>query len=772
MKDSGNTFANEWSPACVPEAWKREGASKLAEAVGFGRTPGAAATASSTAGRPAYVWFPDARTEQRMSFEDAHVHAAALAVEIRAAAEASGALDSGTSFTVGLVLRRTAALPIAELAAFKAGATFVPCDPAWPESRIADILTEANVCAIVRDAGSSAVQLRALHDKEVLFIDVSSSAQIRRSSPGKDLDASELAQARGAVRAAIEAAGGTPPWPPPEVLYVMYTSGSTGKPKGCIVPSSGLWTHFRWAIDVQGLTADDIFVLKTTCAFDVSIHEMWVPLLLGCTSVVLEDGGQLDFDKLVATMRRGKVTFAHFVPSVLALFCDFVRPGDLPDLRQVVAIGEALLLSHRAKLSKSVGPGVQLINMYGPTEASVVVTWYDALDDAPGLTHGFPIGYVPCADVLMYVTDPTDPSKRMPTGEKGEVCIGGVQVAYGYLARPDLTADKFVPNPHGAPGLMYRTGDLGSVDADGCFQYYGRADRQVKIGGVRMELGEIEAVCLRIFPRLSNVAVEKVGDKLVGVAAPVPGQELPAAGEINALLASQLPGPYIPSEWLFRDALPLGTAGKVDHNKVAAWIAEQNKISTWGSIYDEMYFADQFQVQDLADNDPTMDWASYYDSFTGKMHARPTIEEWVHETVAEINERKPTSIIEMGCGKGMILFRCAAHGHRLARAPRVTRGGLDRDRPRARARPPPTQHGGAAGGDARDRRGPVAPRNWARGAHVEVALQGQEPRPRRPRQAVNVRARRVHLLRVRRPCVVGGRDQRREPLLPVDGLPD
>lgn len=292
-----------------------------------------------------------------------------------------------------------------------------------------------------------------------------------------------------------------------------------------------------------------------------------------------------------------------------------------------------------------------------------------------------------------------------------------VQVAYGYLARPALTAEKFVANPHGAPGLMYRTGDLGIVDGAGCFSYHGRADRQVKIGGVRMELGEIEAVCLRIFPRLSNVAIEKVGDKLVGVAAAVADQELPAAGEINALLAGRLPAPYIPSEWLFRDALPLGSAGKVDHNKVraffcfcflllfiylillllrsaqpwhhagpvqpsaslcrtparaarfdppvlapktlpsrrakqvVAWIADQHKLNMWGSIYDEMYFADQFQVQDLADNDPTMDWASYYDSFTGKMHERPTIEEWVNETVDEINERKPTSIIEMGCGK-------------------------------------------------------------------------------------------------------------------------
>mmetsp|Transcript_3085 Transcript_3085/g.10153 ORF Transcript_3085/g.10153 Transcript_3085/m.10153 type:complete len:1502 (-) Transcript_3085:463-4968(-) len=443
-------------------------------------------------------------------------------------------------------------------------------------------------------------------------------------------------------------------------LFLLYTSGSTGKPKGCIVPSSGLYTHFQWAIDVQRLTPEDVFILKTTATFDVSIHEMWVPLLIGCTSVVLADGGQLDFETVHFTMARGKVTFAHFVPSVLALFLDFVSPGDLPDLRQVVCIGEALLLSHRAKMTAAFGRPVQLINMYGPTEASVVVTYFDALDDMPGLTHGFPIGYAPNEDVKLYVTDPSDPSKLVPQGEKGEICIGGVQVAYGYLGRPELTAEKFVPNPHGEPGLMYRTGDLGSVDADGRFEYNGRADRQVKIGGVRMELGEIEAVCLRLFPQLLNVAVEKVDDKLVGVAAPVPGQELPSPAELSLLLAEKLPSPYIPAEWHFRDALPLGSAGKVDHNKVVAWINDQHKASMWGSIYDEMYFADDFQVADIAGNDPTMDWASYYDSFTGKMHERPTIEEWVQVTVEEVLERKPTAIIEMGCGKGMIIFRTAA----------------------------------------------------------------------------------------------------------------
>jgi non-ribosomal peptide synthetase component F len=406
---------DEWSPSIVPEAWKREGADALAEAVGFGHTPGPAGRLAQADDRPAYVWFPTAKTKESMSFNEAHAAASELSHVIRAAGETSGALREDRTYTVGLVLKRSAALPIAELASFKAGATFVPCDPSWPPHRVTEILEEANVCAIIRDKNSEAgSELVGRHTCAVVEVD--ERARVVSATPC-NMEGADFERARASAR---KAAGS---WSPPEVMYVMYTSGSTGKPKGCIVPTAGLYTHFQWAIDVQQLTPDDVFITKTTATFDVSIHEMWVPLVLGCTSVVLKDGGHLDFETVHFTMARGKVTFAHFVPSVLALFLDFVSPGDLPCLRQIVCIGEALLLSHRAKLSKSFGRPVQLINMYGPTEASVVVTYFDALDDMPGLTHGFPIGFVPNEDVKIYVTDPEDPTRLMPQGDKGEICI-------------------------------------------------------------------------------------------------------------------------------------------------------------------------------------------------------------------------------------------------------------------------------------------------------------------------------------------------------------
>ena len=452
-------------------------------------------------------------------------------------------------------------------------------------------------------------------------------------------------------------------WSPPEVMYIMYTSGSTGKPKGCIVPTSGVWHRFGWGTKLLGFSSSDVFVLKTPSTFDCSIPEMWVPMYVGCTSVVVPDGAHLDFEVVKSTMSRARVTVAHFVPSVLSLFLDFVGEGDLPALRQISCTGEALLLSHREKLTKKLGARssgpLPLINLYGPTEAAIEVTYFDAKDDTPGAAHGFPIGFGGDDGVHMYVTDPNDPSKLMGAGEKGEVCIGGVQVAYGYLDRPELTNEKFVPNPHGHPGLLYRSGDLGTMSADGLLQYHGRADRQVKVGGVRIELGEIEAVTLKCFPSLLNVAVEKVDQRLVGVAAPRPGATLPSAYEVQAALATEVPAAYIPSEWHFRDSLPLGSAGKVDHKLVLAWVKDQSKASMWGAIYDELYFANEFQVSDGVD-DPTMDWAAYTDSFTNEMHERPTIQEWVEETVNEVLAKQPKRVVEMGCGKGMILFKVAS----------------------------------------------------------------------------------------------------------------
>jgi len=660
--------------------------SVFAKAIGMGSQPGEMGAAAEAESRPAFVWFEgkDAKgAEHRLSFGDAHRNAWAIAASVRSAAMLLGQAPaySGGSFTVGLVTSRSCALPLAQLACFKAGATFVQCDPQWPADRTAGILQEAQVCAIVvSDDPSAACPPMGAEWAGVVVVVNGEGGIVRVEGRG-------LAPAALAAQTE-EVARAPPQWSPPQVMYVMYTSGSTGKPKGCVVPTAGVWHRFGWGNRVLGFGPADVFVHKTPATFDCSVAELWVPLLLGCTSALVPDGAHLDFGAMATVLARGQVTVAHFVPSVLAMFLDFVAPGDLPALRQISCTGEALLYAHREKLTKAMGKKLPLFNLYGPTEASIEVTYFNATHGAMEEGEsGFPIGYPGDAGVHMYVVDPADPAVRLPDGQVGEICVGGVQVAHGYLARPDLSAKSFLPNPH-HPGLLYRTGDLGNFDAPAAalayegqttataavagaaaqlergprLQYKGRVDRQVKVGGVRLELGEVEAVALQQLPQLLNVAVElDAQGSLVGVFCCRPGEKV-AVAEVKAALAAHLPAAYLPGEWLLRDALPLGSAGKVDHKQVAKLIADHQTANMWGSIYDEMYFADGLQVGDGV-IDPTMDWAAYTDSFTGKMHERETIAEWVEETVLEILEAKPARVIEMGCGKGMILFQVARAPH-------------------------------------------------------------------------------------------------------------
>lgn len=644
------------TPSCIPPEWRRKGADQLSKRLQQAHASDA----------PAYLWF-EGEQRRTISFSEAASRKGSLSACIRAAAVATrriSTLSEDRTFTVGLVLRRTASLPLSQAACFAAGATFVPCDPSWPAARTVDILAEADASIVIIDGEAGDEQTALV---EALLVQKQVGAVIKLDDECRVLDLMRSASfaedefSRACDAAIVQMRQSTWTWAPPEVMYIMYTSGSTGRPKGCIVPTCGVWHRFNWGTKLLGFSRADTFVLKTPLTFDCSIPEMWVPMYLGCTSVIVPDGAHLDFTIVKDTLTRGRVTVAHFVPSVLSLFLDFVSPGDLPDLRQISCTGEALLHSHRHKLTSKLGRPLPLYNLYGPTEASVEVSFFEASDGCQGVNHGFPIGYAGDGDVLLYVVDPTDPSRLLADGEKGELCIGGCQVAYGYLSRPDLSAERFLPNPHGVPGLMYRTGDLAIRDAStGWLEYNGRADRQVKVGGVRMELGEIEAVCQRLFPeQLLHVAVEKVGDRLVGVCAPPAGVPPPEPSVIQTALSAELPSSYVPAEWLFRDSLPLGSAGKVDHRKVMAWIADQEKAAVWGNIYDQLYFADGLQVSD-GGTDPFMDWAAYTDSFTGKMHERSTIAEWVDETVKEIVALRPTSVIEMGCGKGMILFKVAA----------------------------------------------------------------------------------------------------------------
>merc|ERR1719330_1141510 len=264
-------------------------------------------------------------------------------------------------------------------------------------------------------------------------------------------------------------------------------------------------------------------------------------------------------------------------------------------------------MDHRRKLTEVLGERLELWNLYGPTEASVEVAYFKCEDSKENdLSHGFPLGYAP-ANVGLHIVSLDESMSPVPKGEKGELCISGIQVADGYFGRPDLTAVRFVPLPSwaGAPAKMYRTGDLARQNpTTGWFEYCGRVDRQVKVGGVRIELGEVEAVTLRLFPEaLETAAVVLIEKRLVGVVVPRSGVKAPTDAQLMGALRDELPQSYVPAEWHSTNALPLSSAGKTDFRAVGEWVKRRRTVQLWGDVYDNLYEDNATS----ADGDVTMD---------------------------------------------------------------------------------------------------------------------------------------------------------------------
>jgi amino acid adenylation domain-containing protein len=547
---------------------------------------------------------------------------------------------------VALVLKRSPALMVAQAASHVSGRTFIPMDPKWPAHRIADLLEETDTKIVLCDQD-------AVYPADLF----------------KDRVTMKLSHVG---RCSAFTAGELKVVEPPEIMYIMFTSGSTGKPKGVEVPTAGVFNFLIWKADVLKITKDDTLVLKTPYTFDVSISEIWMYLLTGSTVWVLSEGAHMDGAATHKELLLSKATVVHFVPSMMLSFFQTAPKVPLPHLRMVQATGEALKMEHRRKLSQAFGSHVQLINLYGPTEATVEVTWFDCKDNnEEDLAHGFPIsGARTPANVGLYIVDVNDPTKLMPDGEKGELCISGVQVAKGYLNRPDLTSERFIPCPwdKSAGGRMYRTGDIACRDpVTGRLEYNGRADRQVKVGGVRIELGEIETVTTRLFEgRMEACAVVLVEGALTGVMFPAVDKKLPSGKEVAAALADELPRSYVPTNWhVFNGKIPIGSAGKIDYNFLESWVTEQKTMNAWAEVYDYL-FDDLTSDDSLAD--PTMDWSSYRDSFAPeRLHTKDVIHEWVMVYVEEAlrnaaraaGTEKDASVLEMGCGKGMLLLKMA-----------------------------------------------------------------------------------------------------------------
>ncbi|WP_137873845.1 non-ribosomal peptide synthetase [Rhodococcus sp. Q] len=461
---------------------------------------------------------------------------------------------AGPGDLVAVAVPRSVNQLVAIHAVVKSGAAYLPIDTGLPSARIEYLFGDARP---VRVLSTTATALPG---------DV----------PRTDLDAQTVrdrlaAQSSQPVTDADRGTSLTPAHP----IYVIYTSGSTGNPKGVVVAHRAVVNRLNWVQDRIPVTADDRVVLKTPATFDVSVWELFWPHVNGAAVVVAGPDDHRDPTAVQTLLRVGEVTVAHFVPSMLeeVLALDTV---ELPRLRRVVCSGEALQFRTVARFAAAV-PGASIENLYGPTEAAVEVTLAADLTarvaDAAGSTT---IGG-PGANVALYVFDSR--LRPVPGGVPGELYLGGVQVADGYLGKPGLTAQRFVADPNGDAGSrLYRTGDLvrwgGGEHSDGEgagsesapeLEFLGRIDDQVKIRGLRIELGEVESA-LEALPSVSravaSVARNAEGEPvLVGY---VVGAALVDPASVRSGLAGVVPDHLIPAVVIPIDSVPVNFNGKLD----------------------------------------------------------------------------------------------------------------------------------------------------------------------------------------------------------------
>jgi amino acid adenylation domain-containing protein len=347
-----------------------------------------------------------------------------------------------------------------------------------------------------------------------------------------------------------------------DLAYVLFTSGSTGRPKGVAIEHRAIVNQMAWMAQEYGLDASDVYLQKTATTFDVSLWGFFLPLRTGGRLIVAAPGAQRDVEAVAADIARHGVTVTDFVPSMLTVFVEAVSAQSIASLRHVFVIGEALPAG-TVDAWRAVSDA-RVHNLYGPTEAAVSVTYRDVSEDGAG-SGSASIG-VPEWNTSVHVLDSR--LHPVPAGVPGELYLAGVQLARGYVARPDLSAERFVANPFDGVGTrMYRTGDLvrWSMDADR-LEYIGRTDFQVKFRGQRIELGEIEtALTARSSVSQAVVVVSHsaVGESLVAYLVPTPGPDIDVE-LVRAEAISALPSYMVPSAFVVLDALPLNAAGKLD----------------------------------------------------------------------------------------------------------------------------------------------------------------------------------------------------------------
>ena len=442
-------------------------------------------------------------------------------------------LGIGAENRVGICLPRSVSMVVAVLGVWKAGAAYVPLDPAYPGERLAYMLEDAGVGIVVTEVASAQRLSGHVGGKVLLDQEWECIAEASEESPEATVNWENLA-------------------------YVIYTSGSTGRPKGVMIEHRSCVTFVKWAHTLYGADEMRKVLASTSLCFDLSVFELIVPLSCGGEVVVV--------DNALALKGQQDVTLVNTVPSVMA---ELVRSNLLPaSVRTINLAGEALPL----KLVQSIrekSANARIVNLYGPSEDTTYSTYYEIPQD---LNQAPYIGR-PISRTQAYVLD--ESMQLVPAGVTGEIYLGGAGLARGYLGRPDLTAEKFLPNPfHEEEGRLYKTGDRGRYQVDGKLEYVGRADHQVKIRGFRIELEEIEMVVAGQ-AGVSRAAVlaqeDNSGDKHLVAYIERQQPDQPTAGELRDVLKQRLPEFMIPSAFVFVAPMPLSANGKIDRRALPPW---------------------------------------------------------------------------------------------------------------------------------------------------------------------------------------------------------
>ena len=363
---------------------------------------------------------------------------------------------------------------------------------------------------------------------------------------------------------------------PQHTAYCIYTSGTTGNPKGVLNAHSGLLNRLLWMKDELAITSSSVILQKTPYVFDVSVWELTMPLLAGCSLIMARPEGHSDPEYLQEVIAQNKVTIVHFVPSMLTVFLESLAVEKLESLMHVVCSGEALSPAVVSKF-KNVLTSTHIHNLYGPTEAAIDVTTIDLTSvntDEEGVTIGKPV-----ANTQLYVVNPSN--NLQPVGVVGELLIGGVQVSQGYLNKPVLTAEKFIRDRFRESGNLYKTGDLVRWLPNGNIEYLGRKDHQVKIRGYRIELGEIEN-CIEEVSQVKQAVVlaRKDGETKRLVAYVVTEGTLDKV-EVQKYLQAKLPEYMVPSIYVSLDQIPLSINGKVDRKALPDPVNSDIKTSVY-----------------------------------------------------------------------------------------------------------------------------------------------------------------------------------------------